>query len=68
MNIENCETGRDYEVTDVFVNANEQVVILSNGKPVFTISPLQAIELSDAIKQAVKDHNDHLSLTLSQAL
>lgn len=68
MNIENCETGQDYEIDDVFVNAHENLVIVSKGRPIFSIPPMQAIELSNAIKLAVKDHNDHLAEFIAQAL
>lgn len=64
MNIENCETGRDHEITDVFVNAHDRLVVVSNGKPIFTLTPTQALELSQSMVDAITDYNSMLEENL----
>lgn len=64
MNIDTCTDGRSYAIDEVFVNAHDELVVISKGKAVFTMTPTQALELSQNIVDAITDYNSMLEENL----
>lgn len=64
MNIDTCTDGRSYTIDEVFVNAHDELVVISKGKPIFTMTPTQALELSQYIVDAITDYNSMLEENL----